>query len=104
MIPNAELLQPRSYINAYVNKVVSKRFTFPMNGIGLLIGKEHVNIKRAQEEYKLKSLYFDKGNMLIAVAPKSDYDWTWVEGMIEKARQRKYKTKEQLMAKKSARK
>jgi hypothetical protein len=130
-IPTAELLQPRSCINAYIDKVVSKRgvvittypraqwvtpdtsyelpengkrFTFPTNGIGLFIGKEHVNIRRTQAEFKLTSLYFDKGNILIAVAPTSDYDWTPVEAMIEKARKRKYETKGQIMAKKNTRK
>jgi hypothetical protein len=128
-IPAAELLQPRSYINAYVDKVVSKnglvitayprsryvapndelpengrRFTFPKNGIGLFIGKQHANIKRTQDEYHLKSLYFDKYNTLIAVAPTSDYDWTPVEEMIEKACKRKYKSQQQLSARKNYKK
>ena len=122
-IPAAELLQPRSHINAYIDKVVSKRgivitayprrknvapnhelpengrrFFSPLNGIGLFIGKEHVNIKRTQTEYQLKSLYFDQHSTLIAVAPTSDYDWTSVEEMIEKARTRKYRSKKQLLA------
>ncbi|CAF4698789.1 unnamed protein product, partial [Rotaria socialis] len=66
---------------------------FPKNGIGLFIGKQHANIKRTQAEYNLKSLYFDKNDDLIAVARVSDYDWTLVEKMIEKACKRKYKPK-----------
>ncbi|CAF1373586.1 unnamed protein product [Adineta ricciae] len=121
-IPVAELLQSRSHINAYVEKVVSKngvvitayprqrlppndglpenakRFTFPKNGIALFIGKQHVNIKRTQAEYNLKSLYFDKYDTLIAVASTNDYDWTPFEKMIETARKRKYKTPEQIKA------
>ncbi|CAF1020380.1 unnamed protein product, partial [Rotaria magnacalcarata] len=117
-IPAAELVQSRSSINAYVDKVVSKngvvitayprsqnnfhyyelpengkRFKFPKDGIGLFIGKQGANIKCTQAEYNLKSLYFDKNNDLIAVAPVSDYDWTLVEKMIEKACKRKYKPK-----------
>jgi len=128
-IPAAELLQSRSYINAYIDKVVSKNgvvitayprqqyvapnyelpengrgFTFPKNGIGLFIGKQHTNIKRTQAEYHLKSLYFDKYNTLIAVAPTSDYDWTPVEKMIEKACKRKYKSQQQLLAKRNPKK
>jgi hypothetical protein len=124
-IPVAELLQPRSYINGHIDKVVSKnglvitayprgppnyelpqnsrRFTFPIDGIGLFIGKQHANIKRTQAEYQLKSLYFDH-NTLIAVAPTSDYDWTPVEKMIDTARQRKYKSPQQLLAKKNEKK
>jgi len=124
-IPVDELLKPRSHINGYVDKVVSKngvvittyprsnpnyelpenarRFTFPKNGIGLFIGKQHANIKRTQAEYQLKSLYFDH-NTLIAVAPTSDYDWTPVEKMIDTARQRKYKSPQQLLAKKNEKK
>ena len=67
-IPVAELLQPRSHINGYIDRVVSKngviitayprtafnyplpengrRFTFPRDGIGLFIGTQHTNIKR----------------------------------------------------------
>ena len=121
-IPVAELLQSRSHINAYVEKVVSKngmvitayprqllpsnddlpenakRFTFPKNGIALFIGKQHANIKRSQVEYNLKSLYFDKHDTLIAVAFTKDYDWTPFEKMIEAARKRKYKTPEQIKA------
>ncbi len=128
-IPAAELLQPRSHINAYIDKVVSKngvvitayrrdqyvapkselpengrRYQFPKDGIGLFIGKQHANIKLTQVEYQLKSLYFDKDNTLIAVAPTSDYDWTSVEDMIEKARKRKYKSPRQLLAKKNGQK
>jgi hypothetical protein len=125
-IPVAELLQSRSHINGYVDKVVSKngvaitayprsapnfelptngrRFTFPINGIGLFIGKQHANIKRTQAEYQLKSLYFDEYNHLIAVAPTSDYDWTPVENMIEIARKRKYKPQQQLLVKKNEKK
>jgi len=124
-IPTEELLKPRSHINAYIEKVVSKnglvitayprqqnvasnyelpengrRFTFPKNGIGLFIGKQHANIKRTEAEYNLKSLYFDQYNTLIAVAPTSDYDWTPVEKMIETACKRKYKSPQQLLAKK----
>jgi hypothetical protein len=121
-IPVDELLKSRSHINGYVDKVVSKngivittyprlnpnyelpqnarRFTFPKNGIGLFIGKQHTNIKRTQAEYQLKLLYFDEYNALIAVAPTSDYDWTPVEKMIDTARQRKYKSPQQLLAKK----
>jgi hypothetical protein len=128
-IPVAELLQSRSHINAYVDKVVSKhgliitvyprsqyvvpnnelpengkRFTFPKDGIGLFIGKQHANIKHTQAEYNLKALYFDEYNTLIAVAPTSDYDWTPVEKMIETARKRKYKSQKQLLAKKNEKK
>ncbi|CAF0919480.1 unnamed protein product [Adineta steineri] len=128
-IPAAELLQPRSYINAYVDKVVSKngvvitayprsqyvapnhplpengrRFTFPYNGIGRFIGKQGVNIKRIQAEYHLKSLYFDKNNNLIAVAPTIDYDWTSVVKMIEEACKKKYKPPQQLLTKKTEKK
>jgi hypothetical protein len=128
-IPAAELLQSRSHINAYVDKVVSKnglvitayprspyvapnpelpengrRFTFPKAGIALFIGKQHANIKRIQDEYNLKSLYFDKYNTLIAVAPTSDYDWIPVEKIIEKACKRKYKSQKQLLAKKNEKK
>ncbi len=127
-IPVAELLQSRSHINAYVDKVVSKngliitayprsqyvapnnelpengkRFTFPKDGIGLFIGKQHANIKRTQDECNLKSLYFDN-NTLIAVAPTSDYDWAPVEKIIETACKRKYKSQKQLLAKKNEKK
>jgi hypothetical protein len=109
-----ELLQPRSHINGYVNKVVSKhgliitayprnasrcvlpengrRFSFPADGIGVFIGEQHTNIKRIQEEYQLRSLYFDQNNTLVAVAPTREYDWAPVEKMIEAARKRKYKS------------
>jgi hypothetical protein len=125
-IPAAELLQSRSHINAYIDKVVSKngvvitayprskyvtpnyelpengrRFTFPKNGIGQFIGKEHTNIKRTQAEYHLKSLYFDKYDALIGVAPTSDYDWTPIEKIIEQACKRKYKSQQQLLAAKN---
>jgi hypothetical protein len=121
-IPVAELLQSRSHINGYIDKVVTKnglvitayprvdpsrelptngrRFKFPINGIGLFIGKDHANIKHTQAEYQLKSLYFDQSNTLIAVAPTGDYDWTPVEKVIEAACKRKYKSKQQLTAKK----
>ena len=128
-IPAAELLQSRSHINAYVDKIVSKngvvitayprlqsvapndelpkngrRFPFPKNGIGLFIGKQHATIKLTQAEYQLKSLYFDRYNTLIAVALTSDYDWTSLEQMIEKASKRKYKSPQQLLAKKNKKK
>ena len=119
-IPVAELLQPRSHINGHVDKVVSKKgviitaypriihndklpengrlFRFPVDGIGLFIGKQHANIKRTQTEHQLKSLYFNEYNHLIAVAPSSDYDWTAFEKIIETARKRKYKSQKQLAA------
>ncbi|UJR11583.1 hypothetical protein I4U23_015763 [Adineta vaga] len=129
-IPATELLQSRSHINAYVDKVVSKsgviittyprqpyiapipdelpengrRFTFPKNGIGIFIGKQHVNIKRTQTEYNLITLYFDKSGSLIAVPPSADYNWTMFENMLEKAQKRKYKTPQQLLAKKNEQK
>ncbi|CAF3967962.1 unnamed protein product [Rotaria sp. Silwood1] len=126
-IPAVELLRSKSHINAYIDKVVSKtgvvitayprvqggnrnyelpengrRYTFPKDGIGLFIGKEHANIKRIQAEYQLKELYFDSYDVLIAVASSSDYDWTLVEQMIEKARKAKYKPQKQLLMKKNA--
>lgn len=113
-IPVQELLQPRSHINGYVDKVVSKtglvitaysrdasrfvlpengrRFKFPVDGIGLFIGKQHTNIKSTQAEYQLSSLYFDQNNTLVAVAPTTNYDWKPLEKRIEAARKRKYKT------------
>lgn len=116
-IPVAELLQPRSHINGYVNKVVSKDgvivtaysraarnfelpengrcFKFPVDGIGLFIGKQGANIKNTQAEYHLKSLYFNSYKDLVAVAPTRDYDWKLFEEMIEKVCKRKYKSKQQ---------
>ncbi|CAF3797042.1 unnamed protein product [Rotaria sp. Silwood1] len=91
-IPAVELLRSKSHINAYIDKVVSKtgvvitayprvqggnrnyelpengrRYTFPKDGIGLFIGKEHANIKRIQAEYQLKELYFDSYDVKVLV-------------------------------------
>jgi hypothetical protein len=122
-IPVGELLKSRSHINGSVDKVVAKnglvittyqrlnpnyelpenarRFTFPRDGIGLFIGKQHANIKGIQAEYHLQSLYFDEYKNLIAVAPTGNYDWTPVEKMIDTACQRKYKSRQQLLAEKN---
>lgn len=122
-IPVAELLKPRSHINGHVDKVVAKngiiitvyprinsnyelpangrRFAFPKDGIGLFIGKQYTNIKRIRAEHQLKDLYFDEYKSLIAIAPTSDYDWTPLEKMIEAARKRKYKSKQQLSKEKN---
>src|SRR5689334_7647212 len=76
-IPVAELLQSRSHINGYIDKIVSKnglvitayprstlnrplpengkRFMFPKNVSPHFIGKQHTNIKRIQTEHQLKS-------------------------------------------------
>ena len=78
-----------------------RRFSFPLDGIGLFIGKQFVNIKHTQAEHQLKSLYFDKNNQLIAVAPTRDYDLTAFEKTTEIARKRKYKSKQQLTTNKN---
>lgn len=122
-IPVKELLQTRSHINGHIDKVVSKngliitayprdphrydlpengrRFSFPPDGIGLFIGKQHTNIKRIQAEHQLKSLYFDRYQHLIAIAPSRDYDWTPLEQTVEIARKRKYRSKIQLATQKN---
>lgn len=118
-IPVSELLRPRSHINGYVNKIVSKDglvitaypratnprprpvpengrlFTFPKEGIPHFIGKLGVNIKRVQAEHNLKSMYFDNNDTLVAVPSSDDYNWAPVEEVIETARKRKYKSRQQ---------